>query len=225
MLFHGALFELALFEIPGDDDGVEEIHLSDSILVSVASVLAPITPTIHLTDSLSVLLDDVLASVSGEVALADAITPRMDTTFASVGSVGVTDVAAVALNDTLGILVHLDRSDSIRVRVDDSLTSVSGTVSLQDAISVLIDGSLESSIDIFLSTTLSVRILEDLIASIRQPPKSAVGSIGIGSASGNIRAAKPLGRMGTNGSAEGVLRAARPIGGYGSGSASGKIRH
>ena len=220
MLFHGALFELALFEIPGDDDGVEEIHLSDSILVSVASVLAPITPTIHLSDSLSVVLDDVLASVSGEVAVADTITPRMDTTFASVGSVGVTDVVAVSLNDTLDVLVLLDRSDSIRVRVDDSLTSVSGMVSLDDALAVLIEGSLGISIDIFLQATLSVRILEDLNITKRLPAASAHGSFGVGGIFGVLGSERVRGNV-EAGEIRGSFKSARSSGQLG----SGRVKH
>lgn len=196
MLFHGALFELALFELPQEDEGgVVEKAVSDIISIAITEDADEILPDITVSDTLSLDLLDV-AGIFGTVDASDTVQVSILDTLSILSGLDLSDQIQIGVDDSLDVLVLADVFDDISVHIAD-IAAVAAIVAASDTIDIDIDdlvGDLLVSLEV--EDVLALAIREHLALTQWKRAKSAVGSIGAGSASGGIRSVRPLGSIG-----------------------------
>lgn len=193
MLFHGALFELALFELPQDDDGVEDINVSDTLLVALAEALEEIVPRLDVSDSLDVLLADVVASIFGDVSASDALSIALSDDLGILGTANVLDGINVTVSDVASPLVQLARSDALSVFLTEGIPSIASVMAVSDALGISIDDAISLLVDVSVEDLLSVAVLEAANMVRYLPARTAIGGFGAGSASGGLRSVRIYG--------------------------------
>lgn len=197
MLFHGALFDLALFETSGDVDTVIMINVSDALAVSLVEILDPIVPRLARSDSISIELTDSVAGMFGGVWADDDIGLSLLDDLGIFGDVIASDAIRVGLDDAVSPLVQLARSDAVSVVLSEGPASIASVMAVSEAIAVSIDEAISILAQLDLSDLICIAIYDAIKdAEKRLPPRTAVGGFGAGSVSGGIRAIRPHGSFG-----------------------------
>lgn len=184
MLGHGAIGELALGQIPDIPEPIV-IDASDVLLVALSDSLSPIEPTLDVSDTFPLVFAEVVSS-SGDVSASDTLSVLIADTLATLVAANVSDATLLALNDTLTVLVCVDQSDGITLSLVES-ESVSAVLTASDELSVILIDALSILSSLNRSDTLSVVLADFANPTIWNKPRSAVGKIAAGSASGRIR--------------------------------------
>jgi len=184
VLGHGAIGELALGQIPDIPEPVA-IDASDVLLVALSDSLSPIEPTLDVFDTFPLILAEVVSS-AGDVSASDTLAVLIADTLVTLVAANVSDATLLALNDTLTVLVCVDQSDGITLSLVES-ESVSAVLTASDELSVILIDALSILSSLNRSDTLSVVLADFANPTIWNKPRSAVGKIAAGSASGRIR--------------------------------------